>query len=82
MALTKDEFRHWFGDPRPPANRLFGDTPNKILATRIEIATIAAVDEVIERCKHLPRNRSEFVRRAIEEKLAREQQQRVEHDSQ
>lgn len=71
MAMSREQFRRWLGEPRPPCNRRFGGTPNKILGTRIETATIAAMDEVIKNGLHLPDNRSEFVRRAIEEKLAR-----------
>lgn len=42
------------------------------LIVSVEVATIAAVDAVMEQGRHhLHRNRSEFVRQAIERELAR-----------
>ena len=42
------------------------------LIVSVEVATVAAVDAVMEQGNHHPhRNRSEFVRQAIERELAR-----------
>jgi len=56
-------------------NRVFGSKPKQRLIVSVELATIKAIDGQINyktSWGYVHGNRSEFVRRAIEEKLQRE----------
>ena len=54
-------------------NRIFKGTPVRRLIVSVELATVHAVDEQLGyRHTYSHGNRSEFVRQAIEEKLARD----------
>ena len=58
---------------RPLVNRLFHGAETRILAVRADIGWIAQVDaHMAEHHRWLCHNRSEFIRRAVEEKIARE----------
>lgn len=58
---------------RPQVNRKFHPEPSRILAIRARLDWIAAVDaHMAEYHREMCRNRSEFIRRSVEEKIARE----------
>lgn len=52
-------------------NRMFKGEPVERLIVSVEVATVRAIDEHLK-AKRKARNRSEFVRLAIEEKLRRD----------
>lgn len=50
-------------------NRIFKETPKTRLIVSVETNTVEVIDELIRSGHPAKRNRSEFVRLAIEEKL-------------